>query len=93
MENLPDLAQSRYGRELGTLTAIYPIPREDGGYDLELQLTNDTVRVDFEEARVYASDSMGRALFRSTKEKFFTLNEHCLHNPKKDACLGFREFP
>lgn len=80
-----------YGRELGTLTALYPEPRADGGYDLELRFTRDTVLVDYADLRAYASDSLGRALFQSTQEPFYTRDGSCFFSPRKDACLAFRK--
>jgi hypothetical protein len=85
----PDV--SAYGRALGTLTALYPDPRPDGGYDLELRFTGDTVLVDYAALSAYASDSVGRSLLRSSREPFYTRDGHCLFSPKKDACLAFRE--
>lgn len=81
----------RYGRELGTLTALYPEPKPDGSFDLEVRFTQDTVLVDYEDLRTYASDSVGRALFHSTREPFYTRDDHCFFSPKKDACLAFRK--
>jgi hypothetical protein len=82
---------STWGRELGTLTAIYPIPNPDGGYSLELRLTKDTVMVDLDSLRSFASDSLGKVLIRSTVEHFYTLNERCFFSPRKEACLEFRD--
>jgi hypothetical protein len=73
------------------LTALYPNPRPGGGYDLELRFTRDTVLVEFEALRAYASDSVGRSLLRSSREPFYTRDGRCLFSPKKDACLAFRE--
>ena len=78
-------------RELGTLTAIYPIPLPDGSFDLELRMTLDTVWVDLEALQAFASDSAGKALIRSTVEAFYTMDEKCFFNPKKEACLYFRQ--
>lgn len=78
------------GRELGTLVAIYPFPRKDGGYDLELRLTRDTILAAYEDIRVYASDSIGRAVLRSAREPFYTRDGRCFFNPKKELCLPFR---
>lgn len=83
-------AKNRPARELGTITAIYPEPRADGGFDIELRMTRDTVRVDLESLQEFASDSAGKALIRSTVEKFYTRDEKCLFNPNKDACMEFR---
>jgi hypothetical protein len=77
------------GDELGTLVRIYPIPRPDGEYDLELQMTQDTIVVAFEEAKAFASDSIGHALFRSSIEPFYTLNGKCFYSPKKEGCLAY----
>lgn len=81
---------SALGRELGTLTAIYPVPNPDGSYSLELRLTKDTVMVDLDSLKSFASDSLGKALIRSTQEPFYTLNERCFFSPRKEACLEFR---
>ena len=80
---------SPWGRELGTLSAIYPIPNPDGSYSLEFRMTRDTVVVDLDSLRAFASDSLGKAVIRSTMEPFYTLNERCFYTPKKDACLEF----
>ncbi len=77
-------------RELGTLTAIYPVPLADGSFAIELRMTLDTVWVDLESLQAFASDSAGKALIRSTVETFYTRDERCFFNPKKDACLEFR---
>lgn len=79
-----------YGRELGTLIAIYPEPRPDGGYDLELRLTRDTILADYGEVRAYASDSVGRSVFRSARETFYTRDGRCFFSPRKETCLPFR---
>ena len=84
----PDHAQA--GRELGTLTAIYPVPLPDGSFDLELRMTGDTVWVELESLQAFASDRAGKALIRSTVERFYTRDEKCFFSPKKEACLEFR---
>ncbi|MEO6095114.1 MAG: hypothetical protein ABIW76_05370, partial [Fibrobacteria bacterium] len=78
-----------FGRELGTLTAIYPVPLPDGTYSLELRLTRDTVLVDLELLQAFVADSVGKALIRSAAEPFYTRDEKCFYNPKKEACLEF----
>lgn len=87
----PIISISQWGRELGTLTAIYPIPNPDGSYSLEFRMTKDTVRVDLDSLQSFVSDDVGKALIRSTREPFYTRNERCFFNPKKNACLEFRE--
>lgn len=81
------------GRELGTLTAIYPVPLPDGSFDLELRMTLDTIWVDLDSLQAFASDSAGKALIRSTVETFYTRDEKCFFNPKKEACLEFKQVP
>lgn len=90
-KKVPDPVTIGYGRELGTLTAIYPLPMPDGGLAIELRLTLDTVFVDLEALQAFAADSAGRALIRSASAPFFTRDEKCFYNPGKEACLEFRK--
>jgi hypothetical protein len=87
----PDSGRTVYGRELGTLTAIYPVPMPDGNFAIELRLTRDTVFVDLESLQAFAADSAGKALIRSASEPFYTRDEKCFYNPKKEDCLEFRK--
>lgn len=90
-QGVRDPGTAGYGRELGTLTAIYPQPLPDGTFALELRMTLDTVYVDLESLQAFAADSAGKALIRSTSEPFYTRDEKCFHNPGKAECLEFRQ--
>jgi hypothetical protein len=87
----PGSGTTVYGRELGTLTAIYPVPMPDGSFALELRMTRDTVFVDLESLQAFAADSAGKDLIRSASAPFYTRDEKCFYNPKKADCLEFRK--
>ena len=78
-------------RELGTLTAFYPVLDSNGAWQIQLNMTKDTVVIDLAALQAFTADSLGKSIFRSKTEPFFTLDETCLYSNKKPECLAFKE--
>ncbi|HKP98150.1 MAG TPA: hypothetical protein VJ385_20640 [Fibrobacteria bacterium] len=56
-----------------------------------MNMTKDTVVIDLAALQTFTSDSLGKAIFRSTSEPFYTLDGLCLYSEKKPDCLEFSE--
>ncbi len=78
-------------RELGTLTAIYPVLDSTGAWKIRLHMTKDTIVVDLALIQAFTVDSLGKSIFRSTTEPFYTEDGTCFYSRKKPDCLEFRE--
>ena len=86
-DSSPDY-QEPPGRQLGHIQSLYPVLAHDGQtWKIEIQLDSLTVLASLTELQAYASDSVGKFLFRNRATLWYSRANDCLFATEKSDCL------